>query len=189
MGARLGADRIAAAHGCAVTHYVPNTPDDVEEQHALLKAAHAARVDAILIAPAHPTALNDTLRRIQADGIPVLSFVSRPEGIDCTAFVGSDDRALARAIADYLLDQLPAARSIVMLEGNPNSTTSTPRTQGFRDAVAARKGVEIVGSRRGDFLRDGGYAAMAALLAEHDAHRCGSRRQRFHGAGGDRRHA
>ena len=78
VGARLGADRVAARHGCVVTHYVPETPDDVDEQHALLEAAYAERPDAVLIAPAHATALNGTLRRMQADGIPILCFVSRP---------------------------------------------------------------------------------------------------------------
>ena len=61
-GARLGADRIAARCGCTVTHYVPDTPDDVDEQHALLQAAHAGRPDAVLVAPTHATALNDTPR-------------------------------------------------------------------------------------------------------------------------------
>ena len=28
VGARLGADRVAARHGCVVTHYVPDKPDD-----------------------------------------------------------------------------------------------------------------------------------------------------------------
>jgi len=166
VGARLGADRIGASHGCTVTHYVPDTPDDVDEQHALLKAAHAAKPDAILIAPAHATALNATLRRIQADGIPVLCFVSKPEEIGCTCFVGSDDRALARGIADYLFDRLPEGGNVVTLEGNPNSTTSAPRGDGFRDAASARANVRIVNSRSGQFMRDGGQAAMAELLAD-----------------------
>ena len=40
VGARLGADRIAARHGYTATHYVPNKPDDVDEQHELLRAAY-----------------------------------------------------------------------------------------------------------------------------------------------------
>ena len=70
VGARLGADRVAARHGCVLTHAVPDKPDDIDEQHALLEAAHAERPDALLIAPAHATALNGTLRAMQADGIP-----------------------------------------------------------------------------------------------------------------------
>jgi ABC-type sugar transport system substrate-binding protein len=165
VGARLGADRIGARHGCTVTHYVPDTPDDADEQHALLRAALAERPDAVLIAPAHPTALNGTLRRMQADGIPLLCFVSRPLEIACTCFVGSDDRALARGIADYLFDRIEDGGNIVTLEGNANSTTSGPRGEGFRDAAAARTNVRIVNSRPGQFLRDGGRAGMAELLA------------------------
>jgi len=165
VGARLGADRVAARHGCVVTHCVPETPDDVDEQHALLEAAYAERPDALLIAPAHATALNGTLRRMQADGIPILYFVSRPEEIACTCFVGSDDRALARGIADYLFDRLDGAGDVVTLEGHPIAITTAPRAAGFRDAARARESIRIVGSRPGYFLRDGGHAGMIELLA------------------------
>jgi ABC-type sugar transport system substrate-binding protein len=165
VGARLGADRIAARHGYTATHYVPNKPDDVDEQHELLRAAYAERPDAVLIAPAHPTALNDTLRRIQADGIPVLCFVGRPDEIICTCFVGSDDWALARGIADYLFDRIEGGGNVVTLEGNANSTTAGPRGAGFRDAASGRSNIRIVNSRPGYFLRDGGHAGMIELLA------------------------
>jgi ribose transport system substrate-binding protein len=39
VGARLGAERMAARLGCAVTHYVPERPDDVEAQRAMLTRA------------------------------------------------------------------------------------------------------------------------------------------------------
>jgi ABC-type sugar transport system substrate-binding protein len=165
VGARLGADRIAARHGCILTHAVPDKPDDIDEQHALLRAVHASRPDAVLIAPAHATALNGTLRAMQADGIHILCFVSRPEDFTCTCFVGSDDRALARGIADYLFDRLPCGGRIVTLEGHPDAITTPPRAAGFREAAAARSNVAIVNSRTGYFLRDGGHAGMRELLA------------------------
>jgi ribose transport system substrate-binding protein len=165
VGARLGADRVAARYGCVLTHAVPDTPDDVDEQLALLKSVHAEHPDAVLIVPAHATALTDTLRRMQAEGIAVFSFVGRPEDIACTCFVGSDDRALARGIADYLFDRLEGSGNVVTLEGHPNSITTAPRAAGFRDAAAARGNIAIVNSRPGYFLRDGGYAGMAELLA------------------------
>jgi ribose transport system substrate-binding protein len=165
IGARLGADRVAALHGCVVTHCVPDKPDDVDEQHALLEAAYAERPDALLIAPAHATALNGTLRRMQADGIPILCFVSRPEEIVCTCFVGSDDRALARRIADYLFDRLDGGGDVVTLEGHPNAITTAPRAAGFREAARARGNIRIVDTRAGYFLRDGGHAGMIELLA------------------------
>jgi len=163
-GARLGADRVAARWGCTLTHYVPEKPDDVAEQHALIKAAIAERPDALLLVPAHATALNDTLRRAQADGLPLVCFVGRPDAIACATFVGSDDRVLARGIAEHLFASLEGGGDIVTLEGHPNALTTAARTAGFRDAAEARGGIRIAGSRVGYYQREEGRTAMAELL-------------------------
>jgi ribose transport system substrate-binding protein len=166
VGARLGADRVAARLGCSLTHHVPQKPDDVDEQRALLETALAARPDAILLAPTHATALNDILGRAVARGIPLLCFVSRPEGTPLTCYVGSDDRALARGIAEHLFDHLgPAGGDVVTIEGHVNAMTTAPRAAGFRDAAAARGNIHITASRVGDYQREPGRAAMAELLA------------------------
>ncbi len=165
VGARLGADRVAERLGCEVTHHVPVEPDNVEEQRALLEAALLERPDAILLVPTHGTALNDILRRIQAAGIPLLCAVSRPEEVKPVAFVGSDDRMLAKGIADYLFDHMPAGGDVVTLEGHPNAMTTAPRAAGFRDAAAARPDIRIKASRNGAFQRVEGKAAMLELLA------------------------
>jgi ribose transport system substrate-binding protein len=167
-GARLGADRVAARLGCTLTHYVPDQPDDVDQQRALLEAALLERPDAILLAPAHATALNDILRRVLADRIPLLCFVSRPDEIACTAYLGSDDHALAKGIAGHLFTSLGGRGDVVMLEGHPNAMTTVPRTAGFRAAAEAHPGIRITQVRNGLFQRYGGQAAMAELLAAGD---------------------
>ena len=106
IGARLGADRLAQRLGCVVTHYVPEQPDAVEEQRALLERAVDERADAIVLAPTHATALNEVLSGLKERGIPLLCFVSRPQTIDPACFVGCYDRELARGIANYLFDHL-----------------------------------------------------------------------------------
>ena len=163
-GARLGADRVARRLGCTLTHHVPDKPDDVDEQRALLTAALGERPDAILLAPTHATALNDVLERVRAAGIPLLCIVSRPDDIAVTAYIGSDDRALARGIAEHLFQHLPSGGDVVTLEGHPNAMTTAPRTAGFRDAAANRPGVRIAASRAGQFQYAEGRDAMAALL-------------------------
>jgi ribose transport system substrate-binding protein len=165
IGARLGADRMAARLGCELTHFTPDQPDNIDEQRALILGARAGRPDALVIAPAHATALNQALRQVQADGTHVLSFVGRPDGFDCTCHVGSDDRALARSIARHLFDRLEEGGDIVTLEGNPDAIPTAQRGAGFRDAAAERGNIRIVNSRTGYFLRDGGCSAMMELLA------------------------
>jgi len=53
--ARLGADRVAARMGAATVHYVPQQPDNVGEQRALIDAALAARPAAFVFVPVHGT--------------------------------------------------------------------------------------------------------------------------------------
>jgi ribose transport system substrate-binding protein len=164
VGARVGAERIAARLCCDVTHYVPERPDDVEEQRALLTRALDEGADAIVLAPTHATALNAVLFGLGSRGIPLVCFVSRPHGIDPVCFLGANDRELARGIAHYLFDYLSADAQVVSIEGHVDAMTTAPRAKGFRDAAAARPGARIVASLRGDFQFEGGQAAMLAML-------------------------
>src|ERR1043166_3733066 len=56
--ARLGADRTAARLGAETVHYVPDMPDSVPEQIALITRAIAARPDAAVFVPVDETAVN-----------------------------------------------------------------------------------------------------------------------------------
>ena len=47
--ARLGADRVAERFGATTTHYVPDVPDDVPQQIALIGRAIAERPDAAVL--------------------------------------------------------------------------------------------------------------------------------------------
>ncbi len=42
-GARIAAERVAARHGARVAHYVPEKPDDVEQQIELIEQAIAKK--------------------------------------------------------------------------------------------------------------------------------------------------
>ncbi|MEX2036016.1 MAG: substrate-binding domain-containing protein, partial [Xanthobacteraceae bacterium] len=97
--ARLGADRVAARLGATTTHYVPDEPDSVPEQIALIAGAIAERPDAAVFVPVHETAVNDAILGFDAAGIPLFNIIARTTAGRRVTFVGSDDRALARDIA------------------------------------------------------------------------------------------
>jgi ribose transport system substrate-binding protein len=75
-GARIGVSRIAALTNFDVHHLVPNIPDDISQQMQLIEDAIAMRPDAILLAPAHSSALDKTILKIKDAGIPFIYFVS-----------------------------------------------------------------------------------------------------------------
>lgn len=165
-GARIGADRVAAAHGAQTVHYVPEKPDDVAEQIELVARAIEARPDAVVFVPVHETAVNDAILELNAARIPLFNLIAPTTVGDRVTFVGSDDRALAVAMSAYLARALGGRGRIVVLEGTPASPTSGKRLAGFRDGLAGFGELTLVASVRGDYLRDVAAREMARLLNE-----------------------
>src|SRR5829696_36392 len=151
--ARLGADRTARALGVATRHYVPNKPDDVAEQIALIDEALAARPDAFVVVPVHPTAVNAALRKIVASGIPLIGYLNRYTEAGPVSFVGSDDYALGVRIATYLYEHLHGRGSVLVVEGPKESVTSLDRLRGFRDAQKKYPDIRFAATICGDYQR------------------------------------
>jgi len=151
--ARIGADRTANRFGAAITHYVPDIPDDVDQQIALIDRAIAARPDAAVFVPAHETKVNDAILRFGAAGVPLFNFITRTTAGDRKCFVGSDDRALAIAITRYLCRRLSGRGDIVILEGTAASATSRERLEGFRAALADYPEIRVRASLPGEYQR------------------------------------
>jgi ribose transport system substrate-binding protein len=164
-GARLGADRVAAAHGARTVHYVPETPDDIDQQIALIRRAIAARPDAIVLVPVHETAVNAALLEINAARIPLFNLIVPTTAGERVTFVGSDDAALATSITRYLARHLGETGRIVVVEGSPASPTSGKRLDGILAGVAMSPQLVVTASVRGDYQRGAARDAMAALLA------------------------
>ena len=159
-GARIGMGRVASRMGCAVEHYFPKKPDDAVEQAALIEDALGTRPDAILLTPTHPTALNDAIHKIEEAGITLINFVSRTEGTKPWSFISSDNHSLAFSVAAYLIDLLEGIGDIAVIEGSSNSSTSSPRTKGFLEGIAAHPEVHMVAQRRGNYQREDAQRAI-----------------------------
>lgn len=164
-GARIGVRRVMEAAGAGITSVFPETPDDPAQQSVLLAEALKARPDAIMISVADPVALDPLLAEAGQAGIPVVSFVSRSSAVAPACFVTSDNRALAEAIAKRLFLRMGGQGGVVVIEGNPASETSQPRTEGFLSAIAGAPGIELLARETGFYQRDPARNAMAAALA------------------------
>lgn len=165
--ARMGAERAAEALGAQVQHYVPATPDDPDQQSALVHEALGTRPDAFVFAPVHPTRVDAAIAAIRAAGVPIFSFVNRLAAGGAQAYVGASDTALAQDIAAYLFRHLQGSGRVAIVEGPADSVTSQERVQAF-DATAARHpGIQIVARCGGAYQREPAREAFAALLREH----------------------
>lgn len=165
-GARAGADRVAARFGGRARHFVPTVPDDVDQQIALVDAALAERPDAVVMIPAHPTALLSAMAKIHEAAIPLVTAVSRAEDPRVLCHVGADDEAVAFGISSYLFDRLGGSGAVLLVGGHPNSSTTHDRERGFRAAAGRHPGIRIAGSVRGDYQREPARVAVERVLAE-----------------------
>jgi ribose transport system substrate-binding protein len=164
--ARIGAERTAARNGARVLHFVPDKPDDIEQQIALVDQAIAARPDAVVFVPVHLTALDDSVRKLNAAGIPIVNILNRLAAGRVVSFVGSDDYRLARDIAAYLFRHIGGKGDVMIMEGVPGAVTSRDRVRGFRDAAREYPGIRIVAARVGDFQETTARKVMTDFLAE-----------------------
>lgn len=164
--ARLAADRVAAESGAHTLHFVPQTPDDVGQQKALVGEALAAAPDAVVFVPVDDRQMVPDLARFAAAGIPVVTCINRMEG-KVVSFVGSDDVAVGHTAARALFAALPRGGRIVAIEGTPAAPTSRDRTVGLHKALAEAPGVRLVGSGVGYFQQAPAREEMVRLLAEH----------------------
>src|SRR4029079_8896582 len=141
--ARLGADRTAARLGATAIHYVPDQPDSVPQQIALIAQAIAEKPDAAVLVPVDETAVNDAILGFDAARIPLFNIITRTTAGRRVSFVGSDDSALGCDIARHLFARLSGRGEIVVLEGTPASATSGERLFGFQKALAEHPGIKV----------------------------------------------
>ena len=165
--ARIGADRTASRLGGCTTHFVPRTPDDIDEQIALIDAALALRPDGFVFVPVHETAVNDAVLRIDASGIPLANIINRMSTGQRITFVGSADVALAMAVAERLIGHLGGRGGIVIMEGTRGSVTSKARLTGFRQAVARAPEMRILAIGAANYQHDDARWLMEEWLGQY----------------------
>src|SRR5262245_345376 len=176
--ARTGADRTASRLDGHTTHFVPRTPDDIGEQIALVDAALAQRPDGLVFVPVHETAVNGAVRRIDASGIPLANMINRMSAGNRITFVGSNDVALAIAVAERLIRHLGGRGDIAIMEGTTGSVTSKARLAGFREAAGRFPDIRILTVGAANYQHDdarwlmeewlGAYARIDGVLCAND---------------------
>lgn len=163
-----------AAHADAYELVVNGIKDerDLARQVAIVDEMVAAGVEAIVIAPADSKALVPVLRRAREQGVVVVNIDNRldaevlaEEGVEIP-FVGPDNRAGARAVAEHLTASLAAGDQVVILEGIRTSFNAAQRKLGFEDALDAA-GVTVADSQSAQWEMSQANTVAASMLSEH----------------------
>ena len=125
----------------------------------------ARKVDLLVTSPRDGRALTPVITAAHAQGIPVILLTRRIVGDGYTAFIGADDRDIARRAALRLVERLEGKGKVLVLQGVPTATTAIARTEGFMEEVANHPGVEVVAVKPANYLRADAIRAVEEAVA------------------------
>ncbi len=164
----LAVDQVARASGARTVHFVPQQPDNVDEQKAFVAQVLTTKPDVVIFIPVDDVAMVDSVKRLNAAGIPIV-LVSNPLPGRFVTFVGADDEGIGYRQATYLFDRMGRKGRIVVLEGTPAAPTNRSRLAGYRRAFAEAPGIQVLASGVGNFQQVDGKRVMAQFLRDHPA--------------------
>ncbi|MEW2384011.1 LacI family DNA-binding transcriptional regulator [Micromonospora sp. NPDC047707] len=148
------------AQGAGFSVVLCNSDEDPEKESRYVAAALAERMAGVIISSSgRPTGIT----RLVKAGIPVVAIDRQPRGaaVDTVLVDNTHGAELATA---HLLDN--GYRRVACITGPRRISTATQRLRGYQRALRSR-GVPVKDDliRFADFREEGGYQAMASLLA------------------------
>lgn len=145
---------------------------DLARQAAIVDEMIAAKVQAIVIAPADSKALVPVLRRAKQAGVVVVNIdnklddeILKAEGL-AVPFVGPNNLLGAKAVGDHLAKSLAAGDKVAVLEGIRTSFNGTQRRLGFEQAMKDA-GIQIVDSQIANWETNQANTIAASMLNAH----------------------
>ena len=163
---RIASDQIARTTGVKVVHLVPNQPDNVDEQKAMVDQVLNDKPDAIIFIPVDDVAMIDSVKKLNDAKIPIV-LVSNPLPGSFVTYVGADDFEIGYREARYLFEKLGAKGKIVVIEGTPTAPTNRERVRGYQRAFAEFPGIQVLGSGIGNYQQPDARRVMEKFLTEH----------------------
>ena len=126
------------------------------------------QVDLLFISPFEAAPLTPAVTRVMKAGIPVIELDRKTTGEDYTAFVGGDNRQIAREAGDYAAKTLlPEGGEVAILEGLPSSSPAIERLEGFKEGIASNPKLKLVATQPVDWMQDKAVTVFGAMLQAH----------------------
>jgi ribose transport system substrate-binding protein len=163
---RIAADQVARSVGAKTTHFVPQKPDNVDEQRAMVEQVLKDRPDIVIFIPVDDVAMVEPVKQLNAAKIPVV-LVSNPLPGTFVTYVGADDFEIGYRQARFLFEALNGTAKIVVIEGTAAAPTNRERLRGYRRAFAEFPGIHVLDSGAGNYQQGDAKRVMETFLAEH----------------------
>jgi len=147
---------------------------DVEKQMQIIENLIQAKVAALCVTPSGSREIVPAIDKANRAGIPVVIVDTRVDAKalaeskgKIASFIGSDNYEGGKLAGEFIAQRLGGKGKVVVLEGIPGHETGDSRLKGFRDAIKATPGIEIVASQTANWERDQGFNVFQNILQSH----------------------
>jgi ribose transport system substrate-binding protein len=147
---------------------------DVEKQMQIVENLIQTHVAALCVTPSGSREIVPAIDKANRANIPVVIVDTRVDakalaesGGKVATFIGSDNYEGGKIAGEFLAKRLGGKGKVAVLEGIPGHETGDSRLRGFREALKATPGVEIVASQTANWERDQGFNVFQNILQSH----------------------
>lgn len=125
-------------------------------------------VDLLMISPFEAAPLTPSVSAVYKAGVPVIELDRKTTGDQYTAFVGGDNRAIAKEAGQWTATTLlPGGGEVAILEGLPSSSPAIERLEGFKEGIASNPKIKLVAVQPVDWMEDKAVTVFSAMLQAH----------------------
>lgn len=122
-----------------------------------------AKVDLLVVAPSDVKTVAPAIECAYRAGIPVILYDRMIESTHYTAYIGTDNVAIGKEVADYLAHQLQGRGTVVEITGERGSTPVADRHRGFMQGMKAFPQIQVV-TLEGDWNLAGAKKLMRQYM-------------------------
>ena len=122
-----------------------------------------AKVDLLVVAPSDVKTVAPAIERAYRAGIPVILYDRMIESTHYTAYIGTDNVAIGKEVADYLAHQLQGRGTVVEITGERGSTPVADRHRGFMQGMKGFPQIQVV-TLEGDWNLAGAKKLMLQYM-------------------------
>jgi len=169
-----GAEEAAKKLGVNLIVQAAEREVDVEKQMQIIENLIQTKVAALCVTPSGSREIVPAIEKANRAGIPVVIVDTRvdPKTMGeskgkIATFIGSDNYEGGKLAGEFIAKKLGGKGKVAILEGIPGHETGDSRLKGFRDAIKATPGIEIVASQTANWERDQGFNVFQNILQSH----------------------
>ncbi|MEP6920135.1 MAG: sugar ABC transporter substrate-binding protein [bacterium] len=169
-----GAEEEAKKLGVTLVVQAAEREVDVEKQMQIVENLIQTKVAALCVTPSGSREIVPAITKANSANIPVLIVDTRvdPKALSeskgkVASFIGSDNYEGGKLAGEFIAKKLNGKGKVAVLEGIPGHETGDSRMKGFREAIKATPGIEIVASQTANWERDQGFNVFQNILQSH----------------------